>query len=275
MALGTIATNVDASRAYNALTAVNKKMSVVQLRMSTGKKINSTEDDPAGYQLARTLERRNRGLEAALSNVSNAKNILAIAEGGFQNIMDILQTIKEKTTQAADASLSSAQRASIENQVTALVTEVDAIVDETTFNNNALIDGTYSGNFQVGEKAANTLAVALSSADSGSLSIEVGSDLDFTDGDTANASLAVVDSAIDTLAGYVQDIGNYQTRLTAKETTISVAITNTDAVRSNIEDADMVKEQMELMKLQIIQQTAAVAFTQANTNPQLVLQLMQ
>jgi len=73
----------------------------------------------------------------------------------------------------------------------------------------------------------------------------------------------------------IQDIGEYQTRLSVKENTLSVAITNTDAIRSTIEDADMVREQMELLKLQIIQQTASVSFTQANTNPQIVLQLMQ
>ncbi|MCK5520031.1 MAG: flagellin [Candidatus Marinimicrobia bacterium] len=277
MSLGKIATNIDAQQAYNSLTKVNKSLATTQLRMSTGKRINSTEDDPAGYQLARTLERRNRGLETALSNVSNAKNILAIAEGGFQSIMDILQTVKEKATQAADLSLSSTQRDSINDQVTALVAEIDDIVNETTFNGSNLIDGNYAGNFQTGENADNVLGVALENADSAALSVEVGSgaDIDFSSAATANASITVVDAAIDTLAGNIQDIGEFQTRLTVKENTLSVSITNTDAVRSNVEDADMVREQMELLKLQIIQQTASVSFTQANTNPQLVLQLMQ
>ncbi|MCK5521128.1 MAG: flagellin [Candidatus Marinimicrobia bacterium] len=277
MALTMIATNIEAQQAYNSLSKVNKSLATTQLRMSTGKRINSTEDDPAGYQLARTLERRNKGLETALTNVSNAKNILAIAEGGYQSIMDILQTVKEKATQAADLSLSTAQRSAIGDQVTALVHEIDDIVNETTFNGSELIDGNYSGNFQTGENADNTLAVAMSNADSAALSVTVGSgsDIDFSTGSTANASISAVDSAIDTLASNIQDIGEYQTRLSVKETTLSVAITNTDAVRSNVEDADMVKEQMELLKLQIIQQTASVAFTQANTNPQIVLQLMQ
>ena len=277
MALTMIATNIEAQQAYNSLSKVNKSLATTQLRMSTGKRITSTEDDPARYQLARTLERRKKGLETALTNVSNAKNILAIAEGGYQSIMDILQTVKEKATQAADLSLSTAQRSAIGDQVTALVHEIDDIVNETTFNGSELIDGNYSGNFQTGENADNTLAVAMSNADSAALSVTVGSgsDIDFSTGSTANASISAVDSAIDTLASNIQDIGEYQTRLSVKETTLSVAITNTDAVRSNVEDADMVKEQMELLKLQIIQQTASVAFTQANTNPQIVLQLMQ
>jgi len=277
MALGKIATNIEAQQAYNSLSRVNKSLASTQLRMSTGKKINSTEDDPAGYQLARSLERRNRGLEAALQNVSNAKNILSIAEGGYQSIMDILQIVKEKTTQAADLALSATQRTSIADQVTALISEVDAIVSETSFNGNNLIDGTYSGNFQTGESSSDTLAVSMNDADSAALSVTVGSgaDLDYSSATTANTSIDAVDSAIDLLAANIQDIGEFQTRLSVKETTLSTAITNTDAVRSTIEDADMVREQMELLKLQIIQQTASVAFTQANTNPQVVLQLMQ
>ncbi len=277
MSLGKIATNIDAQQAYNSLAKVNRALATTQLRMSTGKRINSTEDDPAGYQLARTLERRGKGLETALSNVSNAKNILSIAEGGYQSVMDILQTVKEKTTQAADLSLNDSQRSAIGNQVAALITEVDDIVNETTFNGNKLIDGSYSGNFQTGENAQNTLAVSMNNADSSALSVQVGtgSDLDFSSASAANGSIANVDTAIDTLSGNIQAIGEFQTRLSVKENTLSVAITNTDAVRSNIEDADMVKEQMELLKLQIIQQTASVSFTQANTNPQLVLRLMQ
>ncbi|RKY60499.1 MAG: flagellin, partial [Candidatus Neomarinimicrobiota bacterium] len=78
----------------------------------------------------------------------------------------------------------------------------------------------------------------------------------------------------DTLSGSIQDIGEYKSRLSFKENTLSTAITNTEAVRSNIEDADLVSEQMNMMKLQILQQTSASAFAQANSAPQLVLQLM-
>ncbi len=71
----------------------------------------------------------------------------------------------------------------------------------------------------------------------------------------------------------MKDVGEYQVRLDSKEYTLSNAITNTEAVRSTIEDADFAKEQMEVMKLQILQQTSLSSLTQANSAPQLVLSM--
>jgi len=272
MSLTKIATNIDAQWAYQALDGVNKQMASVQLRLATGKRINSTEDDPAGYQLARGLERRSLGLENALTNVTNAKAVMNIAEGGYQNIMDILLVIKEKAVQASDQGLNDTQRTAINEQVSALLSEIGDIVLETTFNGDALIDGNYSGNFQVGESSSNQMAVAIDSASAASLSL---GSISLSSASAASSAVTSVDSAIDTLSESMQDLGEYKARLTVKESTLSTAINNTNAVRSNIEDADMVKEQMEMVKLQILQQTAGTAFTQANTSPQLVLQLMR
>ena len=271
MSLTQVATNIDAMRAFASMSKVNEDLGSVQNRLATGKKITSTEDDPAGYQLARGLESRSRGLETALSNVTNAKSILSVAEGGYQSIMDILQVIKEKATQAADQSLNGTQRTAIDTQVDALITEIGDMVAETTFNGDSLIDGDYSGNFQVGEEASNTLSIALDSASAASLAI---SSIDLSSASGANTAITTVSSAIDTLSASIQDVGQYKSRLSFKESTLSTAITNTEAVRSNIEDADLVQEQMDMMKLQILQQTSASAFAQANSAPQLVLQLM-
>ncbi|MCD6100208.1 MAG: flagellin [Candidatus Marinimicrobia bacterium] len=267
-----IAANIQAMWAYQSLSDINKEIGVRQLRLSTGRKINSTEEDPAGYQLARTLERRRRGLEVALQNVSNAQNILNVAEGGYQNIMDILQTLKEKATQAADYSLSSSQREAIQDQVTALISEIDDIVSETTFNTYNLIDGSYNGKFHTGEGAADELSISLHDADSAALQIN---NISVATAASASAAISTLSQAIDNLAGWIQDVGEYKVRLSSKEQTLSVAITNTEAVRSTIEDADFAREQMELMKLQILQQTAVSSYVQANVSPQLVLSLFR
>jgi len=170
--LSRVGANIQAMQALSSLSNINERIGLHQLRLATGKKINSTEEDPAGYQIARGLERRRRGLEVALDNVGTAKNVMNIAEGGYQTIMDLLQTVKEKATQAADVSLSSTQRSAINDQVSALITEIDAIVEETTFNGTALIDGSYSSKkFHTGEAASNELSVTLGGADSSDLSM--------------------------------------------------------------------------------------------------------
>ena len=267
-----IFSNVQAMQSMHSLSKISDKMADHQLRLATGKKINSAADDPAGYQLARSLETRRRGLDVALSNVSNAKNVLNVAEGGYQNIMDILQTIKEKATQAADYSLNSTQRSAIDDQVSALIAEVDDIVSETTFNGDSLIDGGYSGAFHTGEGGNDQLTLTLENADSAALSI---SGVDLTSANGASSAITSISSAIDTLAGRIQDVGEYKVRLSSKENTLAVASTNTEAVRSSVEDADFAREQMEVMKLQILQQTAVSSFAQANAAPQVVLSLFR
>ena len=208
-----------------------------------------------------------------MDNVSNAQSILNVAEGGYQNIMDILQTVKQKATQAADGALSISQRSAINDQVAALLSEVDEIVTQTTFNDQALIDGTFSDtSFQTGEQASETLAVSLQGANSAALSVN---SISLSTQASASSAISSADAAIDELASRIQDIGEYKSRLMTKENTLSVAITNTENVRSNIEDADFAKEQMGVMKLQILQQTAMTSLTQANTQPQIVLNLFR
>ena len=267
-----IFSNIQAMQSRLSLMKINDEMGIHQLRLATGKRINSAGEDPAGYQLARTLERRRRGLEVALQNVNNAQNILNIAEGGYQNIMEILQTLKEKATQAADHSLSSSQRDAIQQQVTALISEIDDIVNETTFNDSTLIDGSYNGKFHTGEGAADELSISLHDADSAALQIN---NISVATAASASAAISTLSQAIDNLASFIQDVGEYKVRLAAKENMLSVAITNTESVRSTIEDADFAREQMELLKLQILQQTAAASLTQANTAPQIVLSLFR
>ncbi len=264
--------NIPAMQNVNILAKISDRIATHQLRLATGKRINSPAEDPAGYMLARGLEARKRGLQVALDNVSNAQNILDVAEGAYSNIMDILQTLKEKATQAADGSLNSTQRSAIDGQVSALIEEIDDMVENTTFNDQNLIDGTFDTVFQVGENGDEQLTVSLSAADSASLGID---GLDLTTANGASTAISTISSAIDTLAQAMKNLGEYKVRLQSKESNLSVAVTNTEAVRSTLEDADFAKEQMEVMKLQILQQTSLSSLTQANSAPQLVLSMFR
>ena len=265
-----VGANVQALQSYNSLMKINDRMGDHQYRLATGKRINSAADDTAGYSISKGLEARGKGLSVAMSNVSNAKNIMDVAEGGYQNVMDILHTLKEKATQASDDSLSTDQRTAIANQVTALITEIDDIVSETSFNGSALVDGTYSKTFQTGEGVTDSLSVALNDADSAALGINA---LNLTTHANATAAMGAIDTAITTLSTAIQEVGDIKSRLSSKETALSISYTNTEAVRSNIEDADFAQEQMQVMKLQILQQTAVSSFSQANAAPQVVLSL--
>lgn len=267
-----IYTNTESMRTRSSLMSVNSKLSKHQYRLSTGKRINSASEDPAGYSLARSLESRQRGLAVALQNTKNANSIMNIAEGGYQNIMDIIQTIKEKATQAADYSFKSSQRTALDNQVKALIKEIDEIVDDTTFNDQNLIDGNYAGDFHTGERFDDELVVSLLDADSAALSI---SSMDLTTQANAKTAITQASDAIDALATSIQRVGEYKVRLNSKVSALDTQEINTESVRSTVEDADFAKEQMEVVKNQILQQTSVSALTQANSAPQIVLSILK
>lgn len=284
MSLFRIGANISAMDSLRSLYGLNEEMGARQARLASGKRINTARDDTAGYAIARSLEARRHGLSAALSNVQNAQSLLAIAEGGYQNQMEILQTIKDKTVQASDRAVSDTQRASIDKQVFQLLTELDDIGTQTKWSGTSLINDTANRefSFHVGGDTGEELLVELDQSNSSTYSLDAvataagaGTIGTGTDVDGADTAIDDVTTAIDTLAGYIQSIGDTMVRLGKKNDFLSVSYSNTDAVRSQYEDADFAIEQMELLKLQILQGTSVSALSQANSAPQVVLGLFR
>jgi flagellin len=281
MALGDstrINTNIAAFNALNALKNVNKNLEQSQLKLATGKRINEVADDPAGFVISTRLNARTRGLNVALDNVGTAKNVLSIAEGGLMNISDILVTMKEKITQAASDTLGTAERTTIATELSQYVTEINDIVDETTFNNRTLIDGSYTGiSFQSGEGTTNVLLFSLSQSHKATgLSVDAANVSSRVSTATGSSfALDKVNSAIATVSDSLQNIGALISRMSVKEATLSIAITNTSAAKGRIQDADIAKEQLNSTRLQILQQTSTAQLAQANVTPQNVLALFR
>jgi flagellin len=273
--LSRIGGNIQALHALNSLNNINSELGVHQLRLATGKRINTAEDDAAGFVIGKTLQGRSKGLAVALANVGDAKSMLSIAEGGLDNILGILEQMKEKVTQAASDTLGTNERNAIESELDALASEIDDIVDETTFNGTALLTDV-DKTIQSGESTTDTLVVAVSTQNhtSGALTVS-DSNINVSSQSFASQSLGRVNTAIDTVKNSIASIGSYQSRLSTKEMSLSTAITNTEASRSRIMDADFAKEQLESLKLQIMQQTATSALAQANAAPQTVLSLFR
>ena len=271
-----INTNVGALNAFNALNSINSKIGTVQMRLATGKRINSASDDPAGYTIAKKLNTRSRSLSQALSNVGELKNILSVAEGGLQSINEIYVGIKEKVIQAGNGSYGSEELAAIVTQIQDMLNEVDDIISETKFNGSQLLNANFtSKTFQTGADGGDTLSVSISatidSADFGLNSLD-SSDLS---GSAVTTTLNSMDAAITRVSTELQYVGSLVSRLDVKEQTLSIAITNTEAAHSRIVDADIAREQLEITKLQILQQTATVQLAQANVAPQGVLALFR
>ncbi|MBN2010469.1 flagellin [candidate division KSB1 bacterium] len=271
-----IRTNIAALNALNALHKVSNKQQIHQFRLSTGMRINSAADDPAGYTIGKKLEARSRVLGASLNNIGDMKSMLGIAEGGLLNINDILVTMKEKALQAASDTLGSAERYAITLQMEQMNSEIDDIVRETRWNGVQLIDGTYTAkNFQTGPDGNDFFSIGISTNHDTTASGLNTASVDVSSATTATAALVTLDSAIADVSHTLENIGSWVNRLTVKESTVSIAISNTDAAYSRIFDADMAKEQLESTKMQILQQTATAMLSQANVSSQNILSLFQ
>jgi flagellin len=176
-----IASNIGALNSLWALQTVNKQLGVAQTRLSTGKRINSASDDPAGLTIATKLNSRSEGLKVALGNIGDAKNLLSVAEAGVGRITDIIVQMKNKASQGASDTMGSNERVAIQAQLDAYAQQIDDIVAQTAWNGNKLIDGTYFTSvlsFQTGADAAdvtnvNGLANLAATTGSGGLALAV------------------------------------------------------------------------------------------------------
>lgn len=266
-----INTNVGAMNALNSLNLINRDLGVAQERLSTGKRINSASDDPSGYVISKKMEGRVRSMTSALDNVGDAQSTFAVAEGSYQKIADLLVQVKERQTRFSNGALGGDEKDAIATEIKSLASEIDDIVTTTKFNGVQLLTSTFTADFQVGEASSETFTVAFSASVS-STSLLGTAAASIT---SANVSGLTVDAGLKKANDQIGVIGGSLNRLGAKESNLNTAITNTEAAKSRIFDADIAKEQIKAAKLQILQQTSTSMLAQANQSPQVFLSLFR
>lgn len=270
-----IQTNISAMLAHRNLSQTNSAMQGTMSRLSSGFRIVRAGDDAAGLSIANKLRAETRSLQAASRNAEQAGSVLQIAESSTTSISSILTRMKELATQAASSNNSGADAlASLDAEYDALVAEMDRIVDSTKYQGSTLIDGTFTGTFQVGSSnaASDQLSVALSNLDTATLGVAA-DDISTTTG--AQTALGLIDTAIGTVNTALGNIGALQNRLDYAQSNIKAAIQNFSAAESVIRDADMAEEMTTFTKQQILAQAGTAMLAQANQLPQNVLQLLR
>ena len=306
-------TNVTALSAQLSLNKINNELGDSRLKLSTGKRINSAEDNSAGYAIATKLNSRVKGLEQALQNVSDAKSMLDVVEGAYNSIMDNLIEMRKLGLQAANDTISRSERTLIAQQIHGHGVNVNDIANSTHFNGIALNPTTDTNlSFQVGEGTSDTKTIIFRQVDItglfGPADFQLGGtqnhiDIEFNitqlshidDDNDDRGEIAYdltgdkqvkadagdfkvysgkVSDAIDKLNGYLNEVGINQRSLSSKEENLTQAITANNAAYSRIMDTDFAKEQSSSIRLQILQQTATAALSQANMGPQAVLRFL-
>ena len=271
-----IRSNIQGMNILQTLRDVNNSVATHQLRLGTGRRINAASDDPAGMSIATKLDNRNRILSAVYDNIGQAKNMLAVAEGGLLSINDILVLLSEKIISSASDSLADDDRSAISTQLVSMVAEIGDTASQTAFGGTAILNSEKVLNFQTGETTATTYQTRKYDATSLGLSLLTTLTAD-TIIDSSNYAdyLTEVNTALRTVSTGLTGIGSLTNRLTMKEASISLTQSNTEAAYSRIRNADMAAEQLELTKMQILQQTATAMLAQANTNAQSLLTLFR
>ncbi len=280
-----INTNVDALSAYSALAKTNKETSIAQLRIATGKRINSVADDTSGFQIGKSLEGKISVMKAAQGNVAGAKNLLSTAEGSLQSVNDLLVKVEGKLS---DATNPTADRQAIADDIKSLATEIQSVLNSSKFNNTSLLTGSGDAKsgftFQVGASYSDTMSLdfaqsILSGSSSGfnaSLgnisSVAMASVTSSQTMTTLVANLATLKSEVASALG---KIGNFSQRLDIREESLNVGISNGQATVSRIFDADMAMEQLNATRGSILGQAATAMVSQLNSAPQAVLSLFK
>jgi flagellin len=171
-------TNSAALSTQNALGNTQKALNTALTRLGTGYKVNSAMDDAAGLQIATRLDAQTRGMTVAQNNTQNGVSMMQTAEGAFNELTNVLQRMKDLSTQAADASTSSQDKVALQQEYNALGQELGNIMTNTSFGGQQLFTtgtaaATVPGSggllgasltFQIGASSAETMTVDTSSS---------------------------------------------------------------------------------------------------------------
>ncbi len=264
-----INTNVMSLNAQRNLTSSQNDLATSIQRLSSGLRINSARDDAAGLAIADRMTAQIRGLNQAVRNANDGISLAQTAEGAMQEVTNNLQRIRELAVQAANGTNSTSDLDALQAEVTQRLAEVDDIANNTEFNGQTLLDGTYTFTFQVGANGGQTLDITTTAMDTATLAV-AGVDVSV---DPAGA-ITAVDAALDVVNGDRADLGAVQNRLESKIASLQTTSENLSAARSRIRDADFAAETAALTRAQILQQAGTAMLAQANTAPQSVLSLL-
>jgi flagellin len=267
--------NLNSINSLNALDATTNAVSSSLAKLSTGLRINTAADDASGLAISEKFRAQINGLQTAKTNAQEGISMLQTAEGSLNEVSSILQRVNTLAVRSAnDVTLTAANRTTMNSEVTGLKAELDRIAANVTFNTKTLLDGTLSGNLQVGAGASadNQINVAITSVTAATLGMTA------TAVDTvanAVAAITTTNTAIDTVATNRGSIGVVENRLQHTISNLDTSITNTTASESAIRDVDMASEISNLTRLQILQQSDVAMLAQANSQPQAVLSLLK
>ena len=298
-----IHTNYSSLVTQTNLSKTNNMLGNNQQRLGTGLRINSAADDAAGLQIATRLNSQSRGMEVAIRNTNDSVSMLQTAEGAFQEMTDILQRMKDLSTQAANGTNGGADLIAMQAEYDELGKEVANIVKNTKyagtnlFSSGATTDGSAGKlsaavDFQIGASTAEklnlnvsakltALATALDAAADtyttpGTPGVELATTQVATTAVNTNASanITVVETALNSVGELRALFGANINRLNHTANNLANMKDNTEMAKGRIMDADFAKESANMTKNSMLMQSGISMLKQASQMPGMVMSLL-
>ncbi len=302
-----IKTNLAALQANRHFSENSEQLKSSIERLSSGLRINRSADDAAGLAISESIRARIRSLDAAKRNANDAVSFLQTAEGGFNEVTNILIRLRELTTQAASDTIGNRERSYLDKEFQSLRSEAERIMATNEFNgmkifadDNAdkplelMIGASNRGDLPNGSKPdfgdfdPDVIKVDISQIKDvkeklnmlvkGKVSL-VPSDSDGGASDLGpdgtNDLFARVDNAINAISGFRATLGSVQSRIGSVLSTIDVSSENLAATRSRITDIDYAQETANFTRAKILTQAGLSVISQANVIPEMTLNLLR
>jgi flagellin len=271
----------------NLSNSKNSLTTAVQ-RLSSGLRINSAADDAAGLSIATRMGSQINGMNVAVRNANDGISLSQTADGALSSVGDALQRMRELAVQARNATNTSTDRNSLDQEFGQLADEVQRVLGGTTFNGQAIL-GANAGaqNYQVGAGTTSndliTVTTTNLTTDSTITAVagtdNTGAGRAVNDSTATTSSLGTVidniDAAISTVSNARSLYGATENRFNDVVSNLETSVTNQQTAQGRIMDADYATETANLSKANILQQAGTAMLAQANQQPQSVLTLLR
>ena len=272
-----ISTNVTTLNAQKSLRNTQNGMERSLARLSSGYRINQAADDAAGLAISENLRGNIRGLKQASRNSEDGVSLVQVAEGGLNEISNMLIRLRELGVQAASDTIGETERKFLDVEYQQLKSEIQRIAEVTEFNGRDLLNGTGGIiDIQVGvhndpfkDRISFNSSAANSTLESLALTAE-----SLATKEQAQSSLSTVDSAMTSVNAMRANFGAMQNRLNSTIANLGIAHENLSAANSRIRDTDVASETAELTRNSILMQAGVSVLGQANQAQQIALKLL-
>lgn len=272
-----INTNTQSLAAQRNLGINNGAQKASLEKLASGSRIVRAADDAAGLAISEKMRGSIRSLGQDMRNANDGIAMIQTAEGGMNEIGNILIRFRELSIQGASDTIGDTERGFIDKEVQQLTQEVDRIAQSTEFNGRKLLSGEGGVlDFQIGmhnnpEQDRFSYDTAVTDVTTGKLGV---SGISVASKESSQNNLDVIDQALEMVSGNRATLGAMQNRLQSAVNNMGIYNENLQNARSRISDVDMASETAELTKQNILSQAGTAVLSQANQNGNLALKLI-